>query len=146
MKKIKIKVKKPLVFVPMSADILHKGHINILKKSKKLGNVIVGLMTDKGIFSYKEKKPLFSYNERKSMLLSLKYVDQVIPIEGLKYAEYQAYFKFDFFVHGDDWKIGPQRHSRKKLIDVAKKTNGKVIDIPYTKGISSALIKKSINK
>jgi cytidyltransferase-like protein len=80
MKKIKIKVKKPLVFVPMSADILHKGHINILKRAKKFGSVIVGLMTDKGIVSYKKKKPLFKYKDRKSLLMSLRYVDQVIPI------------------------------------------------------------------
>jgi glycerol-3-phosphate cytidylyltransferase len=144
MKKIKIKVKKPLVFVPMSADILHKGHINILKRAKKFGSVIVGLMTDKGIVSYKKKKPLFKYKDRKSLLMSLRYVDQVIPIEGLKYAEYQAHFKFQFFVHGDDWKSGAQKKSREKLVMIAKKTNGNVIDATYTKGVSSTSIKKKI--
>lgn len=142
MKNIKIKVKKPLVFVPMSADILHIGHINILKKAKKYGNVIVGLMTDKGIFSYKNKNPFFNYKERKVILSSVKYVDQIIPIDGLKYSEYQTFFKFNFFVHGDDWRKGPQKTSREKLIKVMKKNNGRVIDIPYTKGISSSIIKK----
>lgn len=146
MKSIKIKVKKPIAFVPMSADILHKGHINILKKAKKYGNVVVGLMTDKGIFSYKKKKPLFNFHDRKIILNSIIYVDQVIPLEGLKYPEIQRKFKFDFFIHGDDWKRGTQNDSRLKLIQVAKKTKGKVIDIPYTKGVSSSRIKKILKK
>lgn len=146
MKKIKIKVKKPTVFVPMSADILHIGHINILRKAKKYGNVIVGLMTDKGIISYKNKKPLFNYNDRKAILLSIKYVAQVVPLNGLRYSEYQSFFKFDFFIHGDDWKKGIQKVSRTRLKKVAEKTNGKVIDIPYTKGVSSSKIKIKLKK
>ena len=146
MKKIKIKVKKPRVFVPMSADILHKGHINILKKAKKFGNVIVGLMTDKGIASYKKKTPIFKYKDRALLVSSLKYVDQVVPLEGLKYPEIQSHFKFDFFIHGDDWKKGIQKICRKNLLDVAKKTNCRVIDIPYTIGVSSSRIKNKLNK
>ena len=61
-------IKKPIVFVPMAADIFHHGHINILTKAKKFGNVIVGLMTDKGILSYKNKKPLISYKNRLKIL------------------------------------------------------------------------------
>lgn len=146
MKKNKIKVKKPWVFVPMSADILHKGHINILKKAKRFGNVIVGLMTDRGIKSYKKKTPIFRYKDRALIVSSLVYVDQVVPLEGLKYPEIQSYFKFDYFIHGDDWKRGPQNISRKNLLDVAKKTNCKVVDIPYTKGVSSSQIKNRLKK
>lgn len=146
MKKIKIKVKKPWVFVPMSADILHKGHINILKRAKKFGNIIVGLMTDTGIESYKKKTPMFKYKDRALVISSLKYVDQVIPLEGLKYHEIQSHFKFDFFIHGDDWKKGPQKISRKKLLNVAKNTNCQVVDIPYTRGVSSSKIKNNFKK
>ena len=55
------KSNKSTVFVPMAADIIHHGHINILKKAKKMGFVIVGLMTDSGIATYKRKKPIFNY-------------------------------------------------------------------------------------
>lgn len=145
-KKKKIKLPRPHVFVPMSADIFHHGHVNILKKSKNFGSVIVGLMTDRGILSYKKKHPTLKYNQRKLVLESVKYVDLVIPIPGLKYVQYAKKFKFDIFLHGDDWKSGPQSTQRKKLIDEMKKWGGKVIDIKYTKGISSSDIKIKLKK
>ena len=143
-KKIRIKLKRPHVFIPMSADIFHYGHINILKKSKKYGSIIVGLMTDKGIKSYKKKLPFMKYKERKLILNSIKFVNLVIPIPGLKYVEFAKKYKFDFFIHGDDWKKGPQADQRKYLILAMKKWGGRVIDIKYTKGISSSKIKKNI--
>jgi len=133
----------PNVFVPMSADLIHHGHINILKRAKKLGRVIVGLMTDRGIFSYKKKLPLLKYRDRKTVLESIKYVDEIIPISGLKYVEYAKKYKFNFFVHGDDWKSGVQSEQRKKLHSAMKKWNGKVIDVIYTKGVSSSKLKKN---
>lgn len=145
-KEIDIKLKRPHVFVPMSADVIHHGHINILKKSKKYGTLIVGLMTDKGIKSYKKKFPIMCYKKRKIILESIKYVDLIIPIPGLKYVEFAKKYKFDFFVHGDDWKSGPQSNQRKKLIYEMKKWKGKVIDIKYTKGISSSIIKRKLKK
>ena len=128
----------------MSLDFLHHGHINILKKSKKYGNVIVGLMTDEGIKSYKKKYPIIKYKERKDILKNLILVDQIIPINGLKYVDYAKYYKFDYFIHGDDWKRGVQSEQRKNLIKIMKLWGGKVIDIKYTKGISSTIIKKNL--
>ena len=64
-KKIFFNLKRPYVFVPMSADFLHHGHINILVKSNKFGNIVVGLMTNAGIKSYKKRLPFFDYNQRK---------------------------------------------------------------------------------
>jgi len=132
----------PTVFVPMSADLIHYGHINVLKKAKKLGRVIVGLMTDRGIFSYKKKFPLLKYSQRKIVVESIKYVDEVISLPGLKYVEYAKKYKFNFFVHGDDWRRGVQSEQRKKLHSIMKKWNGRVIDIAYTKGVSSTILKK----
>ena len=137
-------VHRPYVFVPMSADILHHGHINILKKSKKLGNVIVGLMTDKGISSYKGKKPFIKYINRKKILLEIKSIDKIIPINGLFFEQIAKKYMFDFFVHGDDWKAGPQSKQRKRLQKVMKNWGGKVIEYRYTPRISSTKIKKNI--
>ena len=133
----------PTVFVPMSADLIHHGHINILKKAKKLGFVIVGLMTDKGILSYKKKLPLLKYSERKIVVESIKYVDEIIPLPGLKYVEFAKKYKFNFFVHGDDWRSVVQSEQRKKLHSAMKEWDGKVIDIAYTKGVSSSKLKKN---
>lgn len=145
-KKIDIKLKRPHVFVPMSADVIHHGHINILKKSKKYGTLIVGLMTDKGIKSYKKKFPVMCYKERKIILESIKYVDLIIPIPGLKYVTFAKKYKFNFFIHGDDWKKGPQSYQRSCLIKIMREWKGKVIDIKYTRNISSSKIKKKLKK
>ena len=142
--KIKINLIRPYVFVPLSADLIHNGHINILKKSKKLGSVIVGLMTDNGILDYKKKKPVLTYSIRKSVVQSIKYVDLVIPLDGLKYCEFANFYKFEYFIHGDDWKRGVQSRERGSLIKLMKNWGGKVIEIPYTKGISSTIIKKKL--
>jgi len=127
----------------MSADFLHHGHTNLLKKASKLGKVIVGLMTDKGIKSYKKKYPLISYQDRKKLVSSIKFVKKIIPINGLEYVKTAKKFKFDYFVHGDDWKKGVQSSERKKLIIAMKLWKGKVKDFKYTKKISSSLIKKN---
>jgi phosphoenolpyruvate phosphomutase len=136
--------KRPYVFLPMACDFFHYGHLNLILKASRYGNIIIGLMTDNGIKSYKNQYPFFSYKQRSFILKNLKLVKKVIPLPGLKYVKFAKKYKFDFFIHGDDWKIGPQSEQRKKLSKVMKKWNGKVIDIPYTKGISSSSMKKNI--
>ena len=112
-------LKKPIVFVPMALDLLHYGHIRILKKSKKLGTVVVGLMTDKGLKSYK-RNPIFTYKLRKEILEEIKSVDYIIPLNGIIYSEISKLIKPDYFVHGTDWKKGNQKYERKKLIERKK--------------------------
>ena len=73
---------KKKVYVALSADILHKGHINVLKLAKKYGAVIVGLLTDKAIASYKNI-PYLNYEKRKVVVENIKYVDKVIPQKTL---------------------------------------------------------------
>ena len=138
--------KRPYVYVPMCIDYLHHGHINILKKAKKFGKVIVGLMTDKAILSYKKRKPIIKFRNRKKIIESLKIVDFVIPLKALNYPGEAGKYKFNYFVHGTDWRKGPQLENRNKLIKTMKKWNGKVIEIPYTKGISSSIIRKNRRK
>ena len=137
-----IQIQRPHVFVPMAIDFLHHGHINILIKAKKYGNVIVGLMTDNGIKSYKGKKPIISFKNRLKILKHISLVSYILPLSGLKYVNYAKKFKFDFFVHGSDWKTNVQSDQRKKLKKIMKNWDGKVIDIPYTANISSSKIKK----
>ena len=132
---------RPYVFAPMAIDFFHHGHINILIKAKKYGNVIVGLMTDNGIRSYKGKKPLISYKNRLKILNHINLVSHVLPLPGLKYVSFAKKFKFDFFAHGSDWKTNVQSDQRKKLKKIMKSWGGKVIDIPYTPKISSSKIK-----
>ncbi len=79
---------RPYVFVPMAIDFFHHGHINILVKAKKYGNVIVGLMTDDGIKSYKGKKPIISFKNRLKILNHINLVSYVLPLPGLKFVNF----------------------------------------------------------
>ena len=134
---------KKKVYVGMSADILHRGHINILKTANKYGDVYVGLLTDRAITSYKSI-PFLDYNKRKIVIENLKYVKKVIPQDTLDYTKNLNLIKPHYLVHGDDWRTGVQKNTRKKAIKVLKKWSGKLVEPKYTINISSTLIKKEI--
>ena len=91
------------------------------------------------MMSYK-RKPKIPFEGRLEVSKELKSVKYVLPIEGINYSEIASMYKFEFFLHGDDWKNNIQLESRKDLIEVMKNWGGVVIDIPYTKGISSSEI------
>ncbi len=136
-------MKKKIVYIGLAADILHEGHINILKTGNKLGKVIVGLLTDTAIAQYK-KVPFLDYNQRKIVLENIKYVDEIIPQKTLDYVENLKKFRPSFVVHGDDWKTGIQKKTRARVINTLKRWGGKLIEPKYTKNISSTLIKSKI--
>ena len=136
-------MKKKKVYVGLSADIIHKGHINILKIASSFGEVIVGLLTDKAISSYKNL-PYLDFKKRKVVLENIKYVKKVIPQKTLDYVENLNLIKPNYVVHGDDWKKGVQKKTRERVIKTIKKWSGKLIEPKYTKNISSTIIKKKI--
>ena len=138
-----MKIKKKKVYVGLSVDIIHEGHINILKIASKYGKVIVGLLTDEAISSYKNV-PYLNYERRKIIVQNIKYVNKVIPQNTLSYVSNLNLIKPDFVVHGDDWKKGVQKKTRQDVIKTLKKWSGKLIEPRYTKNISSTLIKNRI--
>tara|TARA_Y200000002_G_C22397067_1_gene543986 strand:+ start:97 stop:534 length:438 start_codon:yes stop_codon:yes gene_type:complete len=142
----KIKIKRPYVLVFMCLDFLHHGHINILEKAKKKGNIILALVTNKGILSYKGKKPFIDFRHRLKIAKNIKLISLIVPSKGpSEFCRLAKKFKCEFFVHGDDWKKGVQSKYRQNLIKTMKKWGGKVIDLPYTKKISSTIIKSKLN-
>jgi|TARA_B110001452_G_scaffold237501_1_gene217375 phosphoenolpyruvate phosphomutase / 2-hydroxyethylphosphonate cytidylyltransferase len=137
------KKKKPIVYCGMTGDIVHHGHINILKVASGYGDVILGLLTDKAVSTYKKKTTL-KYNNRKIVLQSIKYVKKIIPQKTLDYTQNLKKLKPNYVVHGSDWKNGVQKNTRNQVIKLLKKWNGKLIEPKYTKNISSTLIKKKL--
>jgi len=133
------------VYVGMSADLIHPGHMNIIKEAAKHGNVIIGLLTDNAIASYK-RLPALTYDQRKDIIENIKHVYNVVPQHSLSYVENLQKYKPDYVVHGDDWKIGVQKKTRQTVIDILKEWNGKLIEIPYTKGISSTQLHTSLKE
>ena len=128
---------KKTVYCGMAIDVLHPGHLNIINEAKKLGRVIVGLLTDEAIAEYK-RVPLLDFKQRKLILENIKDVDEIVPQYTYDYSDNLRKLKPDYVVHGDDWKKGVLKTSRKKVIDVLKEWNGKLIEPKFTEGVSSS--------
>ncbi len=124
------------VYIGMSADLLHPGHINIIEHGRKLGEVTVGLLTDAAIASYK-RLPYLDYQQRLAVVENIKGVTRVVPQETLDYVPNLRELKPDFVVHGDDWKTGVQRQVRQDVVDALSEWGGELIEPEYTEGISS---------
>lgn len=129
----------PKVYVGMGADLLHPGHLNVISTAVKYGDVIIGLLTDNAIAKFSHL-PYMSYEQRKIVVEAVKGVTEVVMQSTLDYTENLEKIKPEFVVHGDDWKIGPQAETREKVIETLKQWGGKLIEVPYTKGISSTTI------
>ena len=136
---------KPLVYVGMSVDLIHPGHINILKFGADLGSVTVGLLTDAAIGSYK-RLPFMSFEQRRAVIEQIKGVDKVIAQETLDYVPNLRRLKPDFVVHGDDWSTGIQAGTRQRVIDALAEWGGELVEIPYTPGISSTQLHAELKK
>ena len=133
------------VYVGMSADIVHTGHLNIIKEARKYGKVIVGVLTDKAIASYK-RLPFLSLEERKTIIENIKGVSQVVLQETLDYVPNLKKIKPDYVVHGDDWRTGPQWETRERVLQALKEWGGELIEPGYTQGISSTMLNAKIRE
>ena len=131
------------VYIGMTADIMHPGLIHIINEATKYGDVIVGLLTDKAIAEHK-RLPYLTYEQRKEVVENIKGVSEVIPQEEWSYVDNLKRIRPDYIIHGDDWKNGPLREIREQVFEVMNEQGGKVIEIPYTKGINSSSLDKEI--
>lgn len=129
----------------MSADLIHHGHLNIIHEAMKLGEVTVGVLTDAAIASYK-RLPYLTYEQRAEIVSNIKGVERVVPQTTLDYVPNLEKLKPDYVVHGDDWKTGVQQETRQRVIDCIAKWGGKVVDIPYTPGISSTALNAEVRE
>jgi len=128
--------KSKKVYIAMSADLVHQGHVNIIAEGHKLGKVIIGLLTDEAIASYK-RLPLIAFNERKIIVENLKGVEKVVPQTTLDYVPNLKELKPDYVVHGDDWKTGVQKEVRQRVLDTLAEWGGELVEPRYTEGVSS---------
>lgn len=139
---------QPNVYVAMSADLIHPGHINILRVARETADkigalVIVGLLTDSAIASYK-RLPYMTFEQRKAVVESLQFVDRVIPQETLSYAPNIRALLPRFVVHGDDWKSGKQAVEREAVIALLRELDcGELLEVAYTQGISSTQLNEN---
>jgi phosphoenolpyruvate phosphomutase / 2-hydroxyethylphosphonate cytidylyltransferase len=125
--------------------LIHPGHLNVLRKAAQLGEVTVGLLTDRAIASYK-RLPYMKFEDRRAVVSSLKYVFEVVTQETLDYVPNLRKFRPDFVVHGDDWREGVQRKVREDVMNTLAEWGGELVEVPYTKDISSTQLNKALKE
>ena len=125
-------LEKSTVYLSLSTDIIHGGHISIINKASKMGQLIIGLLTDEAVASYK-RYPLLPYKERENIISNISGVNLVVPQKTLSYSENLQKYKPDFVIHGNDWKTNSQTSIRSEVIKILKEYGGRLIEYPYTK-------------
>ena len=133
------------VYIGMSADLVHPGHMNIISEAAKLGDVTVGLLTDKAIASYK-RLPYMTFDQRKIVIENIKGVNKVVEQNTLDYRPNLELIKPNVVVHGDDWTEGVQSKTRQQVIDCLAQWGGELVEIAYTQGISSTQLHNALKE
>lgn len=126
-------VNSKTAYMCFSTDILHGGHLAIMKKAQGLGRLIVGVLSDEAVASYK-RFPLLPYSERKALLESISGVSQVVEQRTLSYRENLERYRPAYLVHGDDWVSGVQRPVRDEAVRVLASYGGTLVEFPYARG------------
>lgn len=125
-------VESKTVYMCFSTDVIHSGHITIIKKAARLGKLIVGVLSDEAVITYK-RFPLLPYSERKMTLENIAGIYKVVEQKTLSYKENIEKFKPDYVVHGDDWLTGFQKPIREEVLSLLSQYGGKLKEYPYSR-------------
>ena len=129
------------VYMCFSTDMIHSGHIAIIKKAAKLGKLIIGVLSDEAVASFK-RFPIMPYEERKSLVENITGVHKVIEQAQLSYAENLKALRPTYVVHGDDWREGFQKPIRDEVVSVLATYGGQLVEYPYAKDLKYADLEK----
>ena len=136
---------KKTVYISLTADSIHHGHMKLFETARKYGDIIIGLLSDKAVAEHK-RIPYLNFEQRKKILINFKGVKSVIEQNEWDYSKNIKSLKPDFLVHGDDWKTGHMSEIRRKVLKIMKSYGGKLIEIPHTKGVSSSALINHLNQ
>ena len=120
------------VYIGFSTDILHEGHIAIIRKARRLGRVIIGVLSDEAVTEFK-RFPLVPYEDRKAMFENISGVYKVVEQKTLSYRENLEHYRPDIFVHGDDWRTGFQKPIRDEAASILASYGGRLVEYPYSR-------------
>ena len=126
--------KNKTVYIALTADILHHGHINLIEKARMYGEIIIGLLTDEAVADNK-RLPYLNYEQRKKILINFKGVSKIVPQKEWDYSNNIKKIRPDFLIHGDEWRKGNSSILRKNAIKALNQYGGKLIEIAYTNNI-----------
>lgn len=133
------------VYMCFSTDLVHAGHIAIIKKARRLGKLIVGVLSDDATASFK-RYPLLPASDRMELFRNVKGVHKVIEQKTLSYADVLKELKPTYVVHGDDWREGTQKHIREEVLEVLSTYGGILKEYPYTSEERYVNLERSIRK
>ncbi len=119
------------VYMCFSTDMIHSGHIRIIQKAAELGKLIIGVLSDEVVSTYK-RFPLLPFEERKAMFENIKGVYKVVEQNTLSYKANLEKYKPDYVVHGDDWKVGVQKSIREEVCEILNSYKGQLVEFPYS--------------
>lgn len=125
-------VENRLVYMCFSTDIIHSGHVAIINKARRLGRLVIGVLSDAATASYK-RFPMIPFEERKSLMASMAGVYKVVEQKTLSYKDNLLELKPDYVVHGDDWREGFQKPVRQEVLDVLASYGGRLVEFPYSR-------------
>ena len=130
------------VYISLIGDILHAGHVRLIKEGSKYGKVIIGLLTKEACAEL-DDIPIINFNKRREVISSLSNVSKIIKQDTASYIKNLNHVKPDYVVHGDDWKNTYQKKYRKEVIEYCKNNKAKLIEIPYSKDVNAIKLKEA---
>lgn len=119
------------VYTCFCTDVIHEGHMNIIREAQKYGELIVGVLTDSEMIRY-NRFPLIDFEERFQMLQAISGVSEVVVQKEILYNQIIADLKPDYVIHGDNWRDGPESAIRKNVLSLLKEYGGELIEVAYT--------------
>ncbi len=119
------------IYICFSTDVIHEGHLNIIRQAAKYGSIIAGVMSDSAMVRF-DRFPTVSFEERVEMLRKIPEISQVVVQNDVMYENILKELRPEYVMHGDNWRDGPQSAIRQNVIDVLQEWGGKLIEIPYT--------------
>ncbi|MBO5389688.1 MAG: phosphoenolpyruvate mutase [Lachnospiraceae bacterium] len=120
-----------IVYTCFTTDVIHEGHLNIINKAAKYGEVIVGVMSNEALVKF-DRFPTISFEEKVKMIEKLEGVSKVIRQDTIMYEDIIPTLRPDYVIHGDNWLSGPLKAIRNNVEKLLQKYGGEIIDIPYT--------------
>ena len=132
------------VYTCFCTDIIHEGHMNIIREAAKLGDLTVGVLSDDLVEKYKNKRPVIPLDERMEILAAIRGVDEVVPITDnpSRLLEWNRR-PFDCFFSGDDYRGNPYWEWEREEL---RKLGADIVFFPYTKEQSSTIIRAAISR
>lgn len=120
------------VYTCFTTDVIHEGHMNIIREAKKYGRLIAGVMSDEAMVKF-DRFPTLSFEARKQLFTDISLIDEVVEQKSVSYRENLLKYRPDYVVHGDNWKDNEQKALRAEVIATLKEWGGELIEVPYTR-------------